>query len=105
MADASQKPTVGRVVHYVSQGHSLGINGSTSTCRAAIVTEVKNDTMVSLAVFTTRGTLFYTDLTLDTGNAAATWHWPERTDAPTSSIFPASYRDKKPPAPPTVGSA
>lgn len=87
------KPTVGRVVHWVAAGHSLGANTSTSTCRAAIVTEVTDDTTISAAVFTTRGTLFYTDLTYDANNAGATWHWPELTsDTPTSSIFPAAAK-------------
>ncbi len=89
---AVQKPTVGRMVHWVSQGHSLGTNSSTSTCRAAIVTEVKNDTTVSLAVFTTKGTLFYTEVVYDEGKAGASWHWPEMTNVPTSSIYPTSAR-------------
>ncbi len=89
-------PLVADRVHFVAAGHSLGVNSSTSTCRAAIVTEVKNATTVSLAVFTTRGTLFYPDVTYDEGKSGATWHWPELDGGqPTSSIYPASA---KPPA-------
>lgn len=90
MAD---KPSIGRVVHYVSMGHSLGTYSS--TCRAAIVTDVKNDTTVGLAVLGPRGVFFYEELTLDAGKAGGTWHWPERVDGPTSSIHPTTF---KPPA-------
>ena len=101
----AQKPTVGRIVHWVSSGHSLGVSATTSTCRAAIVTEVKNDTTISCAVFTTKGTLFYTDINYDEGKAGASWHWPEMIDAPTSSIYPASARTPKKEQPPGVASA
>ncbi len=86
----AQKPTVGRIVHYVNKGHSLGTTAG--TCRAGIVTEVKNGTTVSCAVFTPRGTLFYEELTYDAGKATGTWHWPETEDGPTSAIFPAKMR-------------
>lgn len=85
----TDRPTVGRVVHFVAAGHSLGTYQS--TCRAAIVTSVKDETTVSLAVFMQFGQAFYTDLTYDVGKAGATWHWPEREDVPTSSIHPAGY--------------
>lgn len=89
-------PLIGSTVHYVASGHSLGANTSTSTCRAAMVTEVKNLTTVSLAVFTTKGTLFYTDLVYDEGKAGATWHWPEvDSGQPTSSIYPAAAKPPK----------
>lgn len=81
------KPTVGRMVHYVSAGHSLGTYSS--TCRAAIVTDIKSDLVISLAVFSPKGTLFYEALTYDEGKAGGTWHWPEMTEGPTSSILPA----------------
>jgi hypothetical protein len=84
------KPSVGRVVHYVSAGHSLGL--FSSTCRAAIVTEVKDDATVSLAVFTPHGALFFEALTYDEANAGGTWHWPEQVQAPTSSGLPDQPR-------------
>ncbi len=84
------KPTVGRMVHYVSAGHSLGTYSS--TCRAAVVTDVKNDREVSLAVFTPRGMLFYEALLLDESKAGGSWHWPEMTEGPTSSILPTAQR-------------
>lgn len=88
-------PTVGRIVHWVSSGHSLGVNASTSTCRAAIVTEVKDGKTISLAVFSTKGTLYYNDITFDDGNTGATWHWPEQINGPTSAIYPASATDPR----------
>jgi hypothetical protein len=79
----TDKPTVGRILHYVSLGHSLGTYSS--TCRAAVVTDVKDAETVSLAVFSGRGVFFYEAITHDEGKAAGTWHWPERTDGPSSS--------------------
>jgi len=72
---AEQKPSVGRVVHYVSHG----------ICTAATVTEVAegSDTLVGLFVVAPGAAHF---LPLDQGGAFAdftehksgTWHWPER---------------------------
>ncbi len=96
MAAMPRSPLVGSDVHYVASGHSLGANSSTSTCRAAKVTEIKNASTVSLVVFTPRGTLFYADLTYDEGKAGGTWHWPEADGGqPTSSIYPSSARPPK----------
>lgn len=85
----TDKPSVVRNVHYVSAGHSLGVYNS--TCRAAIVTDVKDDLTISLAVLTPKGIFFYEDVTFDEGKAGGTWHWPERVDGPTSSVLPANY--------------
>lgn len=84
------KPTIGRIVHFVSAGHSLGTYSS--TCRAAIVTDVKDDNSISCAVFSGKGMYFYEGLTYDEGNAGGTWHWPEMVNAPTSSILPAAAK-------------
>lgn len=86
----TDKPSVVRSVHYVSAGHSLGVYNS--TCRAAIVTDVKDDDQtVSLAVLTPKGFFFYEGVTFDEGKAGGTWHWPERVEGPTSSVLPANY--------------
>lgn len=92
MAD---KPSVGRIVHFVNAGHSLGTYSS--TCRAAIVTDVKDELTISAAVFSGKGMYFYEGLTYDEGKAGATWHWPERENVPTSSITPALTKAPKPP--------
>lgn len=88
-----QKPSVGRIVHYVSYGTPNG--EYTSKCVAAIITEVvfsenlKRD-VVRLKIFNPDGDFNspYLDeddyparLSKDPGAAPpkpGTWHWPER---------------------------
>ena len=103
---SDQKPSVGRIVHYVSHGTPGG--EYKSECRAAIITETDTSDTVGLAVLNPTGAFFnrtvpYHDGDETTGNpdcpdAAAhgnpfrycgcgwaeaahrggTWHWPER---------------------------
>lgn len=87
MAD---KPSVVRAVHFVNAGHSLGTYSS--TCRAAIITDVKDENTVSLCVFHPKGLALYEDVTYDEGKAGGTWHWPERENVPTSSILSAAAK-------------
>jgi len=89
MAQTEPRLTVVTPVHYVGLGHSLGTY--TSTCRAALVTNLKDENTVSLAVFGESGVFFYKDVTYDEGKASGTWHWPEPVDVPTSSVNPAGY--------------
>lgn len=84
------KPSVGRVVHYVSRGSADGRYAP--ECRAAIVTEV--DTYqdghgdngehighVGLAVLNPEGFFFNRSVTNDeTEKRGGTWHWPERVE-------------------------
>lgn len=81
------KPSVGRVVHYVSYGTPKG--EYQSTCRAAIVTSVaatddvpgKDDdvTTVSLAVLNPTGIMFNVQVQQsEFVTKPGTWHWPER---------------------------
>jgi len=95
-----QKPSVARVVHYVSHGSPVREDGTQvyqSVCRAAIITEVLGDpegtdTMVNLAVLNPQG-MFFDHATMhheapetDTqepgggplNHPGGTWHWPER---------------------------
>jgi hypothetical protein len=95
-AIAAQKPSVGRVVHYVSYGTPVRPDGSqafTAQCRAAIITETAEQMgsnapdVVGLAVLNPDG-LFFHPLSKggcrheDVGDAdhmaGGTWHWPER---------------------------
>lgn len=79
------KPSVGRIVHYVSHGSPVlagGYQMYTSQCRAAIVTEVTGDG-VGLCVLNPTGQFFRS--LADGGcahdedeKAGGTWHWPER---------------------------
>ncbi len=96
------KPSVGRIVHYVSYGTPPGPDGLQafeSTCRAAIVTEVSsehtssNGTLtpkVGLCVLNPTGQFFNRDVAYHEGAPfddehpelacrGGTWHWPERT--------------------------
>ena len=79
------KPSVGRVVHYVSYGTPGGEYGK--KCRAAIVTQVNGagadeHERVGVAVLNPSGMFFHEDLPeLDPaahGYKGGTWHWPER---------------------------
>lgn len=73
------KPSVGRIVHYVSYGTPGG--EYPSVCRAAVVTEVGPDEYVSLAVLNPTGMFFNESVPHDPeSKRGGTWHWPERTD-------------------------
>ena len=73
------KPSVGRIVHYVSYGTPGG--EYTSQCRAAIVTYVHQGGDVSLAVLNPTGMFFLEQCCHSEGaRPGGTWHWPERED-------------------------
>jgi hypothetical protein len=89
------KPSVGRVVHYVSHGTPLRADGTqafAAHCRAAIVTEVElgvpkslGGERVGLAVLNPTGIFMHS---LEAGgckyhdgtDVGGTWHWPERVE-------------------------
>ncbi|PZH18767.1 hypothetical protein C1I97_03455 [Streptomyces sp. NTH33] len=85
------KPTVGRIVHYVSYGTPGG--EYTSQCRAAIITGVhpsegegslanfSGPETVSLAVLNPEG-MFFNQVCRHSEGAqtGGTWHWPEREE-------------------------
>lgn len=89
------KPSVGRVVHYVSFGTPLGPDGSqafTSKCRAAIIAGVHDlggpygnpedlpIEPVDLVVLNPTG-LFFNEAEHDEHDKqGGTWHWPERVE-------------------------
>jgi len=70
----AQKPTIGRIVHYVSYGSPGG--EFKSECRAAIVTAVHSDVLVDLCVLNPSG--IYFNQSVAYGEGGGTWHWPER---------------------------
>jgi hypothetical protein len=82
------KPSVSRIVHYVSFGTPGG--EYKSECRAAVVTEVgevwvpeghqpPEGTPVGLAVLNPSGMFFNRGVMQDEdGHQGGTWHWPER---------------------------
>lgn len=72
-----QNPSVGRDVHYVSYGTPGG--EYPSVCRAAKITDVHEDNVVSLCVFNPDGLFFNKRVEYDpSGVRGGTWHWPER---------------------------
>ncbi|MFC8490733.1 hypothetical protein ACFUJU_07985 [Streptomyces sp. NPDC057235] len=80
------KPSVGRIVHYVSYGTPGG--EYTSQCRAAIITEVdeyqpSDDGQfvghLNLCVLSPDGMFFNKGVLQDKDeHRGGTWHWPER---------------------------
>jgi hypothetical protein len=78
------KPSIGRVVHYVSYGTPGGEYGK--ECRAAIVTEVENDHTVGLFVANPTGIFLNRGVVFDDDDDRAerrggSWHWPERVES------------------------
>lgn len=79
------KPSIGRIVHYVSYG-TLG-GEYASECRAADVTEVDRDNSgrVGLVIKNPTG-LFFLPLSeggclqSENNHVGGSWHWPERAE-------------------------
>ena len=71
------KPSIGRIVHYVSYGTPGG--EYTSECRAAVITDVA-DSDVSLAVLNPTGLFFDQSPVFSDEHEGGTWHWPERVE-------------------------
>jgi hypothetical protein len=78
----AMKPSVGRIVHYVSYGTPGG--EYPSVCRAAVITEVVKDaeglgaSIVHLFVMNPEGYRSVVQDELD--RRGGTWHWPERME-------------------------
>lgn len=78
------KPSIGRIVHYVSLGSAGG--EYPSVCRAATITELDadpdanpDDVFVGLAVLNPEGMFFNRTVLQDEDDkTGGTWHWPER---------------------------
>lgn len=76
----NQKPSVGRIVHYVLRKDG----GGAPVIRPAIITAVCSDTCVNLTVFQDYHNdrlcemdCHPTSRNLDAEKGAGTWHWPE----------------------------
>jgi hypothetical protein len=80
-----QKPTIGRIVHYVSHGTPIREDGTQAfkaAPRAAIITGLREHggPVVDLCVLNPTGMFFNQDVPFD-GAAepeGGTWHWPPR---------------------------
>lgn len=94
----AQKPTVGRIVHYVSHGTPVRTDGTqayTAQCRAAVIAELcdapdgidpeTGTPCVSLCVLNPTGVFFSSHLPFDDTMAPGSWHWPERAPTTTES--------------------
>jgi hypothetical protein len=78
---ASSKPSVGRIIHYVSYGTPGG--EYPSVCRAAVITEVLDGTshgIVQLCVLNPSGIFFTLSHQEEEDKRGGTWHWPEREE-------------------------
>lgn len=101
------RPSIGRIVHYVSHGTPLRLDGTQAfarQCRAAIITEVHDDdARIGLWAINPTGQFWHSladggcehdpgsELESDTPpgwpscdgahHEGGTWHWPARTDA------------------------
>lgn len=77
MAD-EQKPSVGRMVHYVSYGTPKG--EYLPEHHAAIITELADEPgVVGLCILNPTGVFFTRGVFQDENTkAGGTWHWPER---------------------------
>lgn len=76
------KPTVGRIVHYVSYGTPGG--EYPSVCRAAMVTGIAEGatSVVHLCVLNPEGFFFNKNVNQDeSAKRGGTWHWPEREES------------------------
>lgn len=81
---SDQKPSVGRIVHYVSYGTPGG--EYPSVCRAAVVTDVepgnsaaRDPERLSLCVLNPEGMFFNRHVRQSEDHkVGGTWHWPER---------------------------
>ena len=73
-------PTVGRIVRYISYGTPGGEYESVE--RAAIITEVKSEEVVSLAVINPTGMFFNTYVPYTALGEPGCWTWPQLVDLP-----------------------
>jgi hypothetical protein len=77
------KPSVGRIVHYVSYGTPNG--EYKPECRAAIIAAVKEGQeglaeSCDLVIFNPGGLFFHECPHDEEDKKGGTWHWPERVE-------------------------
>ena len=73
------KTSIGRVVHYQAYGTPGGDHAKYKPePRAAVVTAVHSDTMVSLAIFSPHGVHFDQSVHYSETPAPGCWSWPPR---------------------------
>ncbi|QAU06236.1 hypothetical protein SEA_RICKMORE_1 [Gordonia phage Rickmore] len=72
---SNQEPTIGRIVHYQSYGTPNG--EFLPEPRPAIITEVKENGVVSATVFQPQG-MYFNDLPFAEVPTPGHWNWPPR---------------------------
>lgn len=74
------RPSVGRIVHYVSYGSPAG--EYISECRAAVIAHVSGDGALGcdLVVLNPTGVFFNRCIQDEETKRAGSWHWPERVE-------------------------
>lgn len=77
--ETTQKPTIGRIVHYQDHGSPDGTHKSEP--RAAIITKVHSDTCVDLCGLNPTGMFFNSSCLFDGSDTpcGGSWHWPPRS--------------------------
>ena len=84
MMTQEQKPTVGRIVHYIAFG-TPGREYPAGVHRAAVITQVEDfidpGCRVGLCILNPTGMFFNQSVRFDeSGTTPGTWHWPERQE-------------------------
>jgi hypothetical protein len=82
----TDKPTIGRIVHYLNHGSPVLPDGSQKykpECRAAIVTQnilgFMDSELTGMAVLNPSGLFFEFGCPQDESKSiGGSWHWPER---------------------------
>lgn len=76
---SEQKPSIGRIVHYQAHGSPDGTHKPAP--RAAVITEVTDDTKVGLCVLNPSGFFFNQGCLFDASETpkGGTWRWPPRS--------------------------
>lgn len=78
-----QRPSIGRMVHYLSRGSADGVYGA--QCRAAVITQVTSGVEVGLCVMNPTGLFFHENVEVggdvcpdddSQPHEVGTWHWP-----------------------------
>ena len=82
MSDQNQKPSIGRIVHYVPSEKEKEVDnyfGNDSEVKPAIIVAVWSDTCVNLQVLHDNGREPTWVTSANQGTGVGQWHWPEKS--------------------------
>lgn len=74
------KPTIGRIVHYVSRGSSDGIHAPRHVPMIVVDSADTGTGSITGWTFNPYGLRFEVGVRHDEQHSLGTWHWPERED-------------------------